>query len=58
MHYNNNFVIFNRVYNLAITKTDQQTLIKIFIDIFQTKTFKKAIGYTARKPLGWNQRNL
>ncbi len=52
IYYNNNFATFNRVYNLAIAKTDWQTLTRISIDVFQTKTFKEAISHAAGKPLG------
>ena len=58
MHYNNDFAIFNRVYNLAIAKTDWQTLTGIFTDVFQTKIFKETTGHTIEKPLGRNQGNL
>ena len=54
VHYNNDSATFNRVYNLAIAETDQQTLIKISIDIFQTEIFKEAIGCAIGKPLGQN----
>ena len=57
MHYNNNSVIFNRVYNLVIVKTNWQTLTGISIDVFWTETFEEAIGYAIGKPLGQNQGN-
>ena len=52
VYYNNDFVSFNRVYNLLIVETNWQTLTEIFINIFWTKTFEEAIGHTIKKPLG------
>ena len=57
IHYNNNSVIFNRVHNLVIVKTDQQTLTKISTDVFWTKIFEEATGRAIKKPLGRNQGN-
>ena len=54
MHYNNNSATFNRVYNLVIAETDWQTLTGIFMDVFWTKTFEKAIGHIIGKSLGQN----
>ena len=58
VYYNNDSVTFNRVYNLAIAETDQQTLTGISMDVFWTETFEKAIGHAMGKPLGQNQGNL
>ena len=54
MHYNNNSATFNRVHNLVITKTNQQTLTGTFIDIFWTEIFKEVTGHTTGKSLRWN----
>ena len=45
------------MYNLVIIETDRKTLIGTSIDVFWTKTFKKAISCATGKPLGWNQGN-
>ena len=57
VYYNNDSATFNRVHNLAIAKTNWQTLTGISIDVFWTETFKKAIGHATGKPLGRNQGN-
>ena len=54
MHYNNDFVTFNRVHNLAIVKTNQQTLTGTSMDVFWTKTFEEATGCAVGKPLKQN----
>ena len=57
IHYNNDSITFNRVYNLVIAETNWQTLTRISTDIFQTKPFEEATGRAAGKPLGQNQGN-